>query len=465
MGLKTWIVGKGNRTKKYFSLVALTVLFLPYNNCSKGGFQNNKVSDNVIVSESTVSETQPSSSLQPGQTSTSSTTPPAAPPVLPPRDFSTFKELVDTMPRNSWIEIKSKNTFSDVWPDAAFRMTNRLNAIVGPSAVINAWNGGAYGRGHLYFWGGGHADYAGNEIYSFDITDFQFKRHSNPSIYREANNNDCPNGACIPADGGPNSTHSYGGVAYINDLDSLWVGAGSPYHVGFGHYRPAGSQSGWGTEQSFVYSFGEKKWTHLLDLPIGGFDGSSGYDPISKLLIFCSLDMGGWAGLTVIDVHKNRIVIPRFTSGLGSNLEIGAYSKMLIIPEKRQVILSTGEIIDLSGLQVGGGSGSTLRILNEKNESWAQMETRLGMMETRSPGWAYDPNQNAVFLWDGGENLRKLNLDQKQWSIVRPTTRGPNQTGSVTGSRGVFGRFVYVPEHGVFVGYNDANGRPWVYRP
>ena len=49
-------------------------------------------------------------------------------------------------------------------------------------AVTNAWSGGAYDtkRGQLYIWGGGHADYKGNEIYALDISTI----HSETNIKR-----------------------------------------------------------------------------------------------------------------------------------------------------------------------------------------------------------------------------------------------------------------------------------------
>lgn len=422
-------------------------------NCS-GNFQTSPGS-------SPVEGGNQSASAAPGTPSPSSppAIPPAAPPVLPPVNFANFRQMVDSMPSNSWREIASQNRFSDVWPDAQFRMQNRLNAIVGPTAVITAWNGGSYGRGHLFFWGGGHADYAGNEIYSFDLSQFRFVRHSEPSIYRESRTEDCPRGVCIPADGGPNSTHSYGGVAYISDLDALWVGSGATYHAGFGHFRPEGSQSGWGDQQSFVYSFGNRRWTHLLDLPVGSFAGTSSYDPVSKLLLYNALDQGSWAGVTVIDVANNRIVIPRFSQGLGAG------NKMLVVPERRIAIFTSGEVLDLSGLQLNGGPGTVLRLANQRFENVTAMQQRLGAFQSNDPGMAYDPQRNTVFFWDGTSTLRVLNLNTWQWSLVRPSTQGPNQTTATTGSQGIFGRWAYVAEHGVFVGYNDPRGNPWIYKP
>ena len=45
-------------------------------------------------------------------------------------------------------------------------------------AVTGAWSGGAFDslRNRLYILGGGHADYAGNEVYVLDVTLLQLSR-------------------------------------------------------------------------------------------------------------------------------------------------------------------------------------------------------------------------------------------------------------------------------------------------
>ena len=52
----------------------------------------------------------------------------------------------------------------------------------GAQAVIGAWSSGAYDskRKQLVIWGGGHEDYAGNEIYAFDFKDLQLEKTVGP---------------------------------------------------------------------------------------------------------------------------------------------------------------------------------------------------------------------------------------------------------------------------------------------
>ena len=54
---------------------------------------------------------------------------------------------------------------------------------VGPKSVLIAWNGAAFDteRKILYFMGGGHTDYGGNEVYSFNLKKGQWQRLTYPS--------------------------------------------------------------------------------------------------------------------------------------------------------------------------------------------------------------------------------------------------------------------------------------------
>src|SRR3546814_1403457 len=54
------------------------------------------------------------------------------------------------------------------------------------SAVLGAWNGGAFdrARGEFRVHGGGHADYGGNEVYAFDFATLTWTRETNPQPLR-----------------------------------------------------------------------------------------------------------------------------------------------------------------------------------------------------------------------------------------------------------------------------------------
>ena len=53
----------------------------------------------------------------------------------------------------------------------------------GPSSIMLAWSGGTLDtkRNRLLVWGGGHGDYAGNELYAFDLNNLQWSRIWGPT--------------------------------------------------------------------------------------------------------------------------------------------------------------------------------------------------------------------------------------------------------------------------------------------
>src|SRR5712691_8609853 len=90
--------------------------------------------------------------------------------------------------------------------------------------VVNAWSGGIADtkRNRLLIFGGGHTDYSGNEVYSFDGT--IRTRLNNPSSPNLPSSSSCP---AALSDGNPNSRHTYGGLAYIASVDKMFVFGGS----------------------------------------------------------------------------------------------------------------------------------------------------------------------------------------------------------------------------------------------
>src|SRR3954449_5127276 len=78
---------------------------------------------------------------------------------------------LDTLAPGQWYDVPASH-LEEQFP------TPRPAGNTGPSAVIEAWSGGTYDsvRGPLVLWGGGHSDYAGNELYAFDIATLKWSR-------------------------------------------------------------------------------------------------------------------------------------------------------------------------------------------------------------------------------------------------------------------------------------------------
>ena len=106
----------------------------------------------------------------------------------------------------------------------------------GQAHVMGAWNGGAYDttRNRLIIWGGGHNNYGGNEIYTFDVATLRWTpRVTEPSIVLPQDRADCfpagvsgctggSNASGYYSDGKPASRHTYNALAYAANVDQFF---------------------------------------------------------------------------------------------------------------------------------------------------------------------------------------------------------------------------------------------------
>lgn len=116
-----------------------------------------------------------------------------------------------TMSLDVWTPLDVVNTFADVQAANVGQY-----ATSGPDSVLTAWNGAAlipeFGdSGSVLHWGGGHADYHGNEVYSFDLATLTWSRLTEPST---SGAEPFTNG--IRGDGTPNVPHTYHFLAARN---------------------------------------------------------------------------------------------------------------------------------------------------------------------------------------------------------------------------------------------------------
>src|SRR6266849_3963 len=139
-----------------------------------------------------------------------------------------------------------------------------------PGNVLVAWSGAAYDskRARVLFHGGGHVDYAGNEVYAFDVNTFRWSRIWGPSPQIPAA--EVSEGRDEYPDGNPAAVHSYDGLNYIPDVDKLWRGGGSLW-----------SGSGGGTQATWMLDLASNRWQRMANSRVLGVSVTSEYDPVS----------------------------------------------------------------------------------------------------------------------------------------------------------------------------------------
>jgi len=118
----------------------------------------------------------------------------------------------------------SGSTFRDVMfpPEEARRMG--IHSAKGPAGVITSWNGAAFDGCRMYFMGGGHHTYGGNEVYAYDFTTRLFLRLNDPAPLGPEIAPDCR--VPKPADG-PYSGHSWDGLITGGGKLHAWMTSGN----------------------------------------------------------------------------------------------------------------------------------------------------------------------------------------------------------------------------------------------
>jgi len=303
-----------------------------------------------------------------------------------------------------------------------------VHAIVGCAAVVEAWSGGIADtrRNRLIIWGGGHGDYYGNEIYALDLNALTMQRLNNPGPVDDIAS--CPEAY---ADGSPSSRHTYAALAYIAHADRMFV---------FGGGKVCGNMS----TGTWTLDLGNLKWQLMNPkgtIPQGGPGQVADYDPNTRLVFLhdyvsglyaYSYDTNAWKKIAAdpygIDYHMNGVIDPK----------------------RKEFIL-----IGAAGSHNGGVQVFSLKSGNRQN--WTVRDCA-GLLNSESPGLAYDPVQDRIVGWPSFGNTLYL-LDPGTRSCTSQTFRGgppdSHQNGRPSSTRGTFGRFRYFPAKGVFAVVND----------
>ena len=315
-------------------------------------------------------------------------------------------------------------------------------------SVIGAWSGAAMDtiNNRLFIWGGGHNDYAGNEIYILNLTAKTMERFWGPSPVSD----DFWMGACPDptdsklSDGTPMSRHTYGGLAYLEHVNLFWA---------FGGSRACGS-GGFGKD-TWTFDPSTKQWKNEFptgSVPLNGVMITA-YDPVTKKVFFQRA-----RGLYTYEYGDSKTSRVNTWTKLHDEA-IAGYSQMsgTIDPVRRKFVL------------VGGASspGTYLMDLDGPDYKPKRLNTTNGAVieGTQAPGLAYDPGTDRILAWDGSRKavnpsaVWSLNVDTGNWTLIQ--TEGSSM--SVTGSTGTFGRWRYVPALNQFVAVSAIGQNAWLY--
>jgi Ca2+-binding RTX toxin-like protein len=420
--------------------------------------------------------------------------------VRTPSSGDALLQRIAAAPEGSWIKV-NVNRYEEVWTPPLQRA--RVNGVpVGtPLRIITAWSSMTWdgNRRQLIIWGGGHANYAGNDVYRFDAASLRWQRASLPSAVH-APFGDWRYFAVDGTQNAPISSHTYDNQEFLPLLDRFITFGGASYNTG----------------QPFVLDDGLTKTGPYLWDPsragadmVGGTDGSQVNAAIFPNVIGARM----WMNRDAVVTNGIGAVRPgSFVNGTSAYVVEQGIESVLVteapqtggdlfryrITDGDNPVLDSWELIG-PGLKSysdqGAGAYDPSRRLYLRT---ARMGTSYGivMWNVATPGTLnypikflpsdlagqfvlsklhgmdFDSRRSVFVLWDG---------DGKVWHL-RPPASGPAFSASgwtvtpaaVAGdsvpalqmSTGILGKWKYIRGYDVMMGLGGGyEGQVWVYKP
>lgn len=345
-----------------------------------------------------------------------------------------------------WFSIPNTN-YRSVVPTSAARPDIQGNT--GPAAIIDSWGGGDADivNNRLYFLGGGHHDYCGNQAIMLDLNTLTINQTSVPSTF--SNCSGAGDTETMP-DGSMSARHTYGGMAFADG--ELWfMGGGITGNGALTNevwrrntvtLNPAQAPGTGGsnsdthvTSQTFVGGAGAFASTHQSG-NIMGYDPSTDTLWIWEPFIFVNGSLWQQTSKSPVTWTARATPSTPFNSGTQSGTIDSVNHAMYIAGgghfEKALLAapFSVGDVV---------GTGCNLSA---------------APFSSAFPGIAYDSNRRQVVLWSSGNNITVY--DPATNSCTTETyTGGPN--GQDANYNGTLGRFRYFPQLGVFAVCENAD--------
>lgn len=426
----------------------------------------------------------------------------------PPALHAPLRNAIDSMPEGSWVQVNA-NTFKSVWTPASQRpLYNTSGTNPTPHKIISAWSG--YGwdtrRGDLILYGGGHANYSGNDVYRWRSSTLKWERVALPS---EIVRIPAITGGWLSVDGpdnSPNSAHTYDNNLYLPIVDRFLTFGGAIFNTGGTYFHENLNNPG-------TYHM---TGPYLLDPSradgekVGGQTGShvqrvSSYPDvvgaglwenrdIHKHLAGSPLPKSHVNGCTAYAEENNRDVV--YISG-GSSRDLYRYEigdidnpwsdhiakvghwyygptgqMTCALDASNRIFLKTGPASKpLTFWDLAQSSSSNRDKVVERNDSINAFIAWLAdnSFDITRCALDHDPARSQFLMWCGGKTI---------WSIRPPADRGtagwimekspPAGTASplTAVGTGVLGKWKYIPGHDVFIALQEPMlGNIWVYKP
>ncbi len=410
----------------------------------------------------------------------------------------TALDLIAASADGAWIKV-NENLFSDVWVPAELRPLRGVSN-PNPFKIIAAWSSFAWDsrRGDLILYGGGHANYAGNEVYRFRSSTRRWERASLPSevVQDESEVFNAIDGA----DAAPSSAHTYDNSVYLEVADRFLTFGGAATDHGGPYQRIIQSAE---NELVGPYAFDPSK---ADGQKVGGTTGSH----VQRISEFPDV-LGGemWqnrdiyrnvlseSGLPLQFVNCNTAyqneagvdVVYLAARRKGTTQRLYKYTVSNVDDPKQDTLELVGTVVD--GL-IGGESVAAfsphlkayVRSNYKKFSYWdlnsAGTKNRDKVFVPNDPtgelaeltgyGMDYDPIRRTFLVWPTGGDVWEVTppevLSPEGWEARKLVPAANTQRPYFGVGTGVLGKWKYAKDLGVFVALQDKNeGNVWFYKP
>ncbi|MEO8249002.1 MAG: Ig-like domain-containing protein, partial [Burkholderiales bacterium] len=417
-------------------------------------------------------------------------------------DLTDLHSIVAAMPEGSWSRV-NLNDFSDAWAPAELRPLYQSGNPT-PNRILAAWSSFAWdpNRGQLILFGGGHANYRGNDVYLWKGTTRRWERGSLPSevVFDSL-------GILNPIDGAdhaPASAHTYDNQVFLPILDRFLTLGGAADH------GPTWltSQPGNVARQTGPYLFDPSR---ADPNKVGGTTGSH----VQRVAPHPEIIGGNmWQNREAFLNPNGPYVSHSFVQGCTAYAQEGGkdvvyvrqgvgdlyrYTIHNLVDPMQDTWEKVGIYWDGPGSQATCGYDPVARVLvrtavnsvtqfvywdlnaaGPGNKDVKMSPSDPGgeftaLMATNAVGISncgleHDPKRQQFALWCGDGRIWTMKppatLSPNGWVITQqPTPQGATPTHGI-GSTGVLGKWKYIHNLDVFLGLEDiVKGDIWLYKP
>lgn len=422
-------------------------------------------------------------------------------------------DLIAAAPENTWVQLNA-NTYQSIWAPAGLRTANL------PSNMFRAWSSFAWDkkRHGFWIWGGGHANYSGNEVYFWsavtrewslafhtsDVKKYHIKYTEGHANYQKV---------YAAADGiyAPLSAHIYDNNIYLPILDRMLTFGGAGQGLGWplsvfdenenllrymGCYTlqldlagqgmlgglPGLNYRGTGYETSYLP--GARAWEPrdwLLDNASYIAMNIADNDHVNCGTVYKEENGHDVVYWTRKQVTSRALVRTEFVdhdyrndihTKLNNYNDAGGGQGVIALDPERMFVLELLKVSQVNYAQaydITAQQAYRITAFEGSEEDLADFYADLGGADT---GLDFDPIRKHFVAWDKGPRVWRIDaptpLATTGWTVTRlnAVTSPAPIDAMIDGQTGTLGKWEYAPDMDCFVGaIEPVNGNVWAFKP